>query len=95
MNVLVLIKKYLELKNAYAKVGLVEFVRIVPAYRAELPSLLNNRVEETQGEEHLLEGLGLPRSLVEFGIADGILKVAEIIELFTAKISRGINRGGE
>ena len=49
-HVVILVDEHLQLSDADPEVGLVEAVRDVPSHRAELTTLLHDRVEETQPE---------------------------------------------
>ena len=48
---------HLLLAHAYPKVGLVELIRNIPTQRTKIPSLLNERMEETQTEQQFFPNL--------------------------------------
>lgn len=52
---LVTIHEHVQLSDTYAKIRLIELVRNVPSQRAELSTFLNQTMEETKTEQHLLE----------------------------------------
>jgi len=71
-SVRVLIDKNVELLNWYTQVCLIESVLDVPAKWTIEASFLNDRVEETEAEEHLSKLFLLSSTIEPFLIIDGI-----------------------
>ena len=52
---IILVQKHVQLLGADSQISFVELVRNIPSEGSKLPSLLDQSVEETEPEEHLLE----------------------------------------
>ena len=74
----ILVEKHVELFGADSEIGLVELVGNVPSEGPELPSLLHERVEETESKQQLLEmrRLFVPRE--ELPVTDWIRQVRPV-----------------
>ena len=72
-----MLQAHLQLLYRNEVIRIVEPVRDVPADRPEVPPLLDDGVEERDGEEETSEDPRLlVAALVEFRVADGIVRVA-------------------
>ncbi len=80
----VLIEEHVQLHGADSEIRLVELVGNIPSERAELAPFLDQSVEETQSEEHLLEMHRLFISGEEVVVADRIRQVGSVDVQFQA-----------
>ena len=65
----------MELDDADAKIGFVEFVWVIPAQGAEFPSLLDDRVKKTKRVKQFFEYFALFAAFEPLWVANGIAQI--------------------